>query len=173
MSAAGRRASGEVGMRSAFGACHEQALSGELDAWAATPRGRLALILLLDQFTRNLARNTAGAYAGDARAQQLTLDGLVEGADAELSFEELLFFLLPLGHSEALALHERNLTLLERATAAAPAAMREAYQSAVQHARGYRAQIQHFGRFPHRNAVLGRTCTQEEMAFLASPSARG
>src|SRR5437870_1202608 len=101
-------------IRSRFGACHEQALSGELDAWAATPRGRLALIILVDQFTRNLARNTPGAYTGDARAQQLTLDGLAQGADAELSFEELLFFLLPLGHSEELALHERNVTRLER-----------------------------------------------------------
>jgi uncharacterized protein (DUF924 family) len=80
---------------------------------------------------------------------------------------------MPLSHSEDLKLHERNLAVLEKAVAAAPADKRETYDRALTHPRKYRETIRQFGRFPHRNAILERTCTQEEFAFLASPSTNG
>ena len=84
-----------------------------------------------------------------------------------------MFLYMPLAHSEDVTRHERHVALIEAAANAAPPGMERAYAEAVKHARGYLEQIRRFGRFPHRNATLGRTCTQEEMAFLASPSTNG
>lgn len=162
---------GEI--RSRFGAAVDKARDGALDAWAKTPRGRLALILLLDQFTRNLHRGTGRAYENDARALALAEAGLDAHDDAELGFEEKMFFYLPLGHSEDVARQERHVALITAAANAAPPGLDKAYASATSHAKGYLDQIRRFGRFPHRNAILGRTCTQEEMAFLDSPSTNG
>ncbi len=150
-----------------------RARDGGYDEWVKTPRGRLALIILFDQFTRNLHRGTPRAYENDARALALCEAGLDARADEGLSFEEKLFFYLPLGHSEDVTRHERNVALIEAAANAGPPDMREAYGDATKHARGYLEQIRRFGRFPLRNAILGRTCTQEEMAFLDSPSTNG
>ncbi len=160
-------------IRTRFGDQVERARDGALDAWIRTPRGRLALIVLLDQFTRNLYRGTPRAYENDARALALTEAGLDRQEDAGLSFEEKMFVYLPLGHSEDVSRHERHLALVTAAANAAPAGLEKAYAAATAHARGYLEQIRRFGRFPHRNAVLGRTCTQEEMAFLDSPSPSG
>jgi len=163
----------DADVRARFGDEVQRARDGALDEWAQTPRGRLALIILLDQFTRNLHRGTPRAFENDARALALAEAGLDKHDDHELSFEEKLFFYLPLGHSEDVARQERNLALVTAAANAAPAGLEQAYTSATQHAQGYLEQIRRFGRFPHRNAILGRTCTQEEMAFLDSPSTNG
>ncbi|HEX9102293.1 MAG TPA: DUF924 family protein [Polyangia bacterium] len=162
---------GEI--RARFGDAVQRARDGALDAWAATPRGRLALIVLLDQFTRNLHRGTPRAFENDARALALAEAGLDQHADAALSFEEKVFFYLPLGHSEDVARQERHVALVVAAVNAAPPALEKAYAAATVHAQGYLEQIRRFGRFPHRNAILGRTCTQEEMAFLDPPSTNG
>ena len=160
-------------IRSRFGDDVQRARDGALDAWAKTPRGRLALIVLLDQFTRNLHRGTARAFENDARALALAEAGLDAGEDASLSFEEKIFLYTPLTHSEDVTRQERHVALVDAAVNAAPAAMQKTYGVALAHARGYLEQIRRFGRFPHRNAILGRTCTQEEMAFLDSPSTNG
>lgn len=162
---------GEIRQR--FGAAVQGARDGALDEWAKTPRGRLALVILLDQFTRNLYRGTPRAYENDARALALTEAGLDQNVDAQLSYEENLFFYMPLAHSEDVTRQERHVALQTAAANAAPAGMDQAYAVSVEHARGYLEQIRRFGRFPHRNAILSRTCTQEEMAFLDSPAARG
>jgi uncharacterized protein (DUF924 family) len=160
-------------IRARFGNLHERAIAGELDDWAQTPRGRRALIVVLDQFTRNLGRKTPKAYAGDKKAQALALEALGSGEDEGLLFEEVLFLAMPLAHSEDLALHERSLALLEKHAAAATGEQHNLGEQAVEQHRKYRDTIRQFGRFPHRNMILERTCTQEEMAFLASPSTNG
>ncbi len=160
-------------IRTRFGDAVDRARDGALDDWAATPRGRLALVILLDQFTRNLHRGTPRAYENDARALALADAGLDRHDDAELTFEEKMFLYMPLGHSEDVTRQERHLALVTAAANAAPPGLDKAYASATAHAKGYLDQIRRFGRFPHRNAILGRTCTQEEMAFLDSPSTSG
>lgn len=160
-------------IRARFGDDVQRARDGALDAWAKTPRGRLGLIILLDQFTRNLHRGTARAYENDARALALAEAGIDAREDEALSFEEKMFLYMPLTHSEDVTRQERHVALVEAAVNASPSAMQKSYATAVEHARGYLEQIRRFGRFPHRNAILGRTCTQEEMAFLDSPSTNG
>ena len=160
----------DADIRARFGDDLERARDGAYDEWAKTPRGRLALIILLDQFTRNLYRGTPRAYENDARALALCEAGLDRSDDAGLAFEERMFFDMPLAHSEDVSRQERHVALVEAAANAAPPGMVKAYAEATKHARGYLEQIRRFGRFPMRNAILGRTCTQDEMAFLDSPS---
>jgi uncharacterized protein (DUF924 family) len=160
-------------IRTRFGAAVQSARDGALDDWQTTPRGRLALVILLDQFTRNLYRGTPRTYENDARALALTEAGLDQHADAQMTFEEKTFFYMPMAHSEDVTRQERHVALVGAAANSAPAGLEKSYAVAVEHAKGYLEQIRRFGRFPHRNAVLSRTCTQEEMAFLDSPAARG
>ncbi|MCU1279261.1 MAG: hypothetical protein JWM53_2807 [bacterium] len=163
----------DADIRTRFGEALQRARDGAFDEWVKTPRGRLALIILFDQFTRNLHRGTPRAYENDARALALAETGLDAHEDAELSFEEKMFLYMPLAHSEDVTRQERHLALVVAAANAAPPALEKAYAAATEHAKGYLDQIRRFGRFPHRNAVLGRTCTQEEMAFLDPPSTKG
>jgi uncharacterized protein (DUF924 family) len=149
-----------------FGALHAQALRGELDAWADTARGRLALVIVLDQFSRNLHRGSARAFAQDKKARQLVVDALDRGLDAELSLEHRMFLQLPLGHAENLELQNRAVAYVERLTAEAPAALRGMWQINLDQAREHRDTVARFGRFPQRNAALSRTTTGEEMEFL-------
>jgi uncharacterized protein (DUF924 family) len=151
-------------MRRRFGAWVDAALRGESDAWARTPRGRLALILLLDQFTRNIYRGQAKAFAGDAKAQALVLEGLAAGMDKPLNLAERHFFYMPLVHAEDQELQALSLEKFA-------AFLREA-QSTVDHQKEHAAIIDRFGRFPARNAALGRPSSPEEEAFLSKPRSR-
>ena len=160
-------------IRTRFGEALQKARDGGFDAWARTPRGRLALIILFDQFTRNLYRGTPRAYENDARALALAEAGLDAKVDEALAFEEKMFLYMPLGHAESVERQERHLALVTAAANAAPPGLEAAYAMVPAHARGYLEQIRRFGRFPQRNMILGRTCTQEEMAFLDSPSTNG
>ncbi len=145
------------------------AARGELDAWSGTPRGRLALIIVLDQFSRTIHHDTAEAFAQDAKALDLAVDGLHTGFYDQLATVwEKLFFSLPLSHSERLILHERNLSLCEGLAERAPPPLRRLYRFSAEQARAHRDVIARFGRHPHRNAVLGRTSTAEERAYLAA-----
>jgi uncharacterized protein (DUF924 family) len=147
-----------------FGACVGEALRGALDDWATTARGRLALVVVLDQFPRNIHRGTPGAFAGDARAQALVLEGLAAGMDKPLNLAERHFFYMPLMHAE-----DRELQALGLKKFAA--IQREAY-SIVRYARDHAATIERFGRFPSRNQALGRPSTAEELAFIGQPRRR-
>jgi uncharacterized protein (DUF924 family) len=160
-------------IRTRFGDTLTKARDGALDDWAATPRGRLGLIVVLDQFTRNLHRGTPRAFENDARGLVLAEAGIDAREDEALPFEEKMFLYMPLAHSEDVTRQERHVALVEAAVNAAPEALQGAYASFSKHARMYLEQIRRFGRFPHRNMILGRTCTQEEMAFLDSPSTNG
>jgi uncharacterized protein (DUF924 family) len=148
-----------------FGALIESALRGECDAWSATPRGALAQIVLLDQFTRNVFRDTPRAFAGDARALAVAQALVDSGHDRALSLHERWFVYLPFEHAESLPLQDRSVALFTQLAAnglVAPLAW------AVKH----RDVIARFGRFPHRNAILGRASSPEEESFLAQPGSR-
>lgn len=156
-------------MRLRFGGLVQQAGSGTLNAWAETPEGRLALILLADQFTRNIHRGTPAAFALDPLARGWALEGLDRGAFDALLPIQRVFTLMPLEHAESLPLQDRCVTLMHALRDAVPAAERNAFDGYVDYAERHREVIRRFGRFPHRNAILGRASTAEETAFLQTP----
>jgi uncharacterized protein (DUF924 family) len=135
----------------------EAALRGERDGWAETPRGALALVILLDQFARNIYRDTPRMYAGDDKAVSTCLAVIDRGEDVSLSDDERQFLYMPLMHSEDRALQERSLEKFRE--------LGQSFEFAVQHAKI----VFRFGRFPHRNAILGRKSTPEEIDFLKQP----
>jgi len=145
-------------IRERFGAVHAEAVAGRLDRWAETPEGALALLILLDQFSRNLHRGSARAFAADTRAREIAEAALGRGHDRAVPQEMRPFLYLPFMHSESLADQERSVVLFH----AIPG--RENLPYALDH----RAIIRRFGRFPHRNAALGRHTSPAEAAFLES-----
>lgn len=149
-----------------FGGELERARRGELDAWADDARGRLALIVVLDQFSRNVFRGTPLAFAQDAAAQRLAVSGLEGSMDQGLALHERMFFAMPLMHAEDPVLQERGLAYSERVTAEAPVAVRPFYERAVGFSRTHHDVIARFGRFPSRNGALGRASTPEEITYL-------
>jgi len=155
-------------LRTRFGALVDRAVDGELAQWADGPRRRLSLILLLDQFPRNIYRGTAKAFAGDEQALQLALTGMQSVADAALNIVERIFFYLPLQHAEVLEVQEESVAAYKRLHGEAPEELREVFADCVQYAERHREVIRRFGRFPHRNAVLGRVATPEESAWLSA-----
>jgi uncharacterized protein (DUF924 family) len=144
----------------------EKARGGELDHWAQTARGRLALIVVLDQFSRNVYRGSPLSYAQGEKALRLALEGIELGMDRELSTAERFFFWLPLGHSEDLAIQERSVSHAEEEAAKAPSHRRTGAEFEVSQAKATRDVIARFGRHPHRNEILGRTSTPEELEYL-------
>ncbi|EIL97684.1 hypothetical protein RHOFW104T7_03430 [Rhodanobacter thiooxydans] len=158
-------------IRERFGAAAQGAAEGRLDDWAHTPPGWLALLILLDQFPRNLYRNDPRAWAADAGAQRMALSGLARGDDRQLPAVQRVFAYLPLEHAEDLALQRRSVALFEALAAEAEAEQRPLFDDYVDYARRHHQVIARFGRFPHRNAVLGRPSTPEELHYLAQPGA--
>ncbi|MEC5217065.1 uncharacterized protein (DUF924 family) [Actimicrobium sp. GrIS 1.19] len=144
-------------IRSRFGAIHAQAARCELAGWRVTPPGRLAEIIVLDQFSRNIDRGTPLAFANDALALALAQEALAAGVPAHLTPEQKVFLYTPFLHSESPAIHAGAAALFQEEGQAA--------KSAAQH----RAIVDRFGRYPHRNATLGRTSTDEEIEFLKRP----
>jgi uncharacterized protein (DUF924 family) len=153
----------DAAIQERFGAAVAAALSGEFTTWDATPRGALARVILLDQFTRNLHRGTPLAFAGDAQALAIAKQAIARGFDLELDRFERWFLYLPFEHSEDAAMQQRSLALFGQL--AAETGDRTPLEWAEKHA----DVIRRFGRYPHRNTILGRTSTTEERAFLAQP----
>lgn len=153
-----------------FGELAASAAAGELALWAEVPTGRLALILLLDQLPRNIHRGTPAAFAQDAKARELCLKGLSLGADKSLSPLARVFFYLPLEHAESREQQARSVALFEAlASEQTDSAARVTFAGFADFARRHRVIVDRFGRFPHRNAILGRTDTPEETKFLRQP----
>ena len=150
-----------------FAADVDAASSGDLDHWAETPRGRLALILLLDQFRRNIYRGTAKAYALDKMALKLCVEGAMEKKDDGLSPIEKVFFYMPLQHSESPKVQAKSVALFSRLAEAVTPTYRETFQTIAQFAELHADIIDAYSRFPHRNRVLGRENTPEEAEYLA------
>jgi uncharacterized protein (DUF924 family) len=153
-------------IRQRFGAWLTQALSGGLTEWEQAIPDRLALVLLLDQFTRNAHRGTGRAFAGDARAQQLVLESLAHHHDEGLPAAAQVFLLMPLMHAEDLHLQQTCVERFERLCEKSPPPLKTHLASHLDAARQHHDIIARFGRFPHRNTALGRMDTPQETAFL-------
>ena len=153
-------------IRTRFGGLLEHAAAGRLASWADGPRRRLSLIILLDQFPRNMFRGTARAFDYDEQALALALTGMQSGADGALDFAERLFFYMPLEHAESLEAQDESVAAFRRLLAEVPAELHATFADSLRFAEGHRSIIERFGRFPHRNALLGRTSTREEAEWL-------
>jgi uncharacterized protein (DUF924 family) len=162
------RGGADVAIVERFSGLLERAARGELDRWLHRPRSRLALIIVLDQFPRSVHRGTARAFAQDQKALALALQGIEIGHYAALETPwEKTFFFLPLGHAEELAHLETAVRLAEELVEQAPAELLRILEHSASQARGHRDVIARFGRHPHRNAILGRQSTPEELDYLA------
>ncbi len=151
-------------IRQRFAAPIDAACAGGLQDWAAAPPSALARILLLDQFTRNVWRGTPRAFAGDALALEAARRMVSAGEDEALPPMQRAFVYLPFEHAEDRAMQHEAVRLFERLAA------REAgFETMLDYAVRHRVVIERFGRFPHRNAILGRASTSEELAFLEQP----
>lgn len=146
-------------VRSRFGGLHEQARRCELFAWRATPEGRLAEVIALDQFARNIHRGTPEAFSADALALALAQEAVAAGDDLQLPIEQRAFLYMPFMHSESAAIHAAGEPLMKERAA------QGTYDFELKH----KAIVDRFGRYPHRNATLGRVSTPEEEAFLMQP----
>ena len=146
-------------IRTRFGATLEAAARCELFAWRATPKGRLAEIIVLDQFSRNVYRDTPRAFAQDALALALAQELVASGQDRSLPVEQLRFVFMPYMHSESALIHEQAVALFSQ----------PGLEDNLSFEHAHKAIIDRFGRYPHRNAILGRSSTAEELAFLSGP----
>lgn len=153
---------GEI--RSRFGALHASVNAGEHEAWCQTARGRLAYVIVLDQFSRNMFRGTPASFASDARALAAAKEGLARGHDRELVRAERSFLYMPYMHAEDLAAQDECVALFRALDEEAGGD-----GSNVKFAIAHRDIVARFGRFPHRNAILGRASTPEEEEFLTQP----
>lgn len=149
----------DAAVRTRFGPLHEAAAAGELWAWRDTPRGRLAEILVLDQFSRNLHRDDPRAFAQDPMALVLAQEAVAQGLDRELPVVERSFLYMPYMHSESLKVHEEALLLFDQ----------PGLEDNLRFEHLHRDILLRFGRYPHRNAILGRESSAEELAFLEQP----
>ncbi len=148
----------------------ERASEGQLNHWANKPRGRLALILLLDQFRRNIYRNTPKAFEMDQAALKLCVEGAMSKKDQGLAPIERVFFYMPLQHAESRKVQAKSCELYNKLAEAVSPTYRETFSTIAQFAELHRDIIDQFGRFPHRNKLLGRENTREEDEYLAGDS---
>lgn len=149
----------DAAIHARFAETHLAAARGELASWRATPGGRLAEVIVLDQFSRNLFRDDARAFATDGMALVLAQEAIYAGADRDLAAARRVFLYMPFMHSESRAIHVETERLFRQ-----PGLERN-YEFELKH----KAIIDRFGRYPHRNRVLGRESTAEELAFLEGP----
>jgi uncharacterized protein (DUF924 family) len=153
-------------IRVRFGALFEKAIAGELGSWADGPRRRLSLILVLDQFPRNMFRGSARAFAYDGAALGLTLSGMQSAADGALDIVERLFFYMPLQHAENSEVQDESVAAYRRLISEVPQELGAIFAGALRSAENHRQIIVRFGRFPHRNLALARASTPEEEEWL-------
>jgi len=151
-------------IESRFGALHRQAIAGELFAWRACAVGCLAEVIVLDQFSRNIYRDQAAAFASDAAALMLAQCAIAQGFDQQLPSEQRAFLYMPFMHSESPLIHTEAVMLFKSLDASSGGANNLDFE--LKH----KAIIDRFGRYPHRNSILGRQSTPEELAFLTEPN---
>ncbi|MFI8606891.1 DUF924 family protein [Pseudomonas sp. NPDC077649] len=168
----GKRDSQDEEARERFAALVEQALAGELQGWQATAPGWLARLILLDQLPRMIFRDTPRAFAGDPLARALLQQGLEQGLDRQLTLIERVFAYIVFEHAEDLALQDRAVELFRGLHEQAAADERSLFADFLDFAERHRRVIARFGRFPHRNLILGRVSSDEEQAFLREPGSR-
>ena len=148
----------------------EDASNGDIDYWAHQTRGRLALIILLDQFRRNIYRGTAEAFARDKAALKLCVEGAMQKKDRDLTPIQRVFFYMPLQHAESRKVQAKSVEIFQRLAKAVSPTYRETFETVAHFAELHHDIVQQFGRFPHRNKVLNRRNTPEEEEYLAGDS---
>jgi uncharacterized protein (DUF924 family) len=148
----------------------DAACEGKLEHWAVDPHGRLALIILIDQFRRNIHRNTADAFSKDRLALKLCVEGAMEKKDRGLTPIQRVFFYMPLQHAESPKVQAKSVELYNRLAESVSATERETFLTIAQFAELHRDIVDQFGRFPHRNVLLNRENTAEEAEYLAGDS---
>jgi uncharacterized protein (DUF924 family) len=153
-------------LREQFGGVPDRALRGELASWRDEPRSTLALVLALDQLPRNLFRGTPQAFAYDSAGLELSRWALSRGFDTQLHPVEAAFFYFPLEHAESPSLQSECVTLFRALLQRAPDLLSDQFQSFLSYAERHQSVIERFGRFPHRNGILGRSSTPEEAEYL-------
>ena len=156
-------------IRTRFCDDYEAIVAGEREDWLDTAPGTLAYVIVLDQFARNMFRDTPRMYAADDRCQRVVLAALARGMDAELPLAMRSFLYMPLMHAEDIACQERCVELFERIQQASDPALRSMARGQAKYAISHRDIVARFGRFPHRNEILGRESSAEELAFLEQP----
>lgn len=156
----------DVEIKERFSEDLQRAIQGEYDSWQENSRGQLSLILLLDQFSRHIYRDTAQAFAQDPKALEICLQGLRHESDHQLSLIERVFYYFPLLHSEDLRYQEESVAAYQMLAELAFAETRIIYDSFLRFANHHYGIIQRFNRFPQRNRVLGRESTAEELVYL-------
>ncbi|MEH6388747.1 DUF924 family protein [Pseudomonas profundi] len=142
-----------------FGAVHGQAIRGELFSWRESAEGRLAEIIVLDQFSRNIYRDRPQAFAWDGMALVLAQEAITEKADQNLTLDQRSFMYMPFMHSESLVIHEQAMQLFSI----------KGLETSFRFEQRHKEILERFGRYPHRNAALGRPSTDAEIAFLKQP----
>ena len=156
-------------VRAKFLGDYEAIVAGEREHWRGTARSALAYIIVLDQFSRNMFRGTAKMFTADPLAREVCCEGLDAAFDRELAFDERVFFYLPLEHSEDAPDHERCHEMFSCLCDDAPESLKADADYYLDFAKRHREIIDRFGRYPHRNEVLGRASTEEEREFLKEP----
>ncbi|NOQ89970.1 MAG: DUF924 family protein [Gammaproteobacteria bacterium] len=151
-----------------FGVDYDKAINGELDHWIDSYRGRLALIILLDQFSRHIHRNTTRAFAQDQKAQELCIEGIGAGDDGKCHAIERSFFYLPLEHAEDISRQDLSVKAYQQLVFDVPEEYRKSFEVTLSFAKSHHFVIEKFGRFPELNKILGRQNTKEEREFIAS-----
>lgn len=157
-------------IRARFEPLVSKAAAGELDAWRTSASGRLALIILMDQFPRSIYRNTPKAFQFDRIALQICQEGLANGDDQQLRPVQRVFFYMPLEHSENIEHQNLSVKLFEKLSRDIHPEVKEAFSGFFDYAVRHRDVIERFGRFPHRNKILGRQSTDGEALFLSQPN---
>jgi uncharacterized protein (DUF924 family) len=152
-----------------YGETYADVRAGLREAWLDDPRGRVAYVIVLDQFARNMFRGTARAFEGDRQALAAAVEGVARHDDAGLTVNERSFLYMPYMHSEDIDMQERSVALFTELAADAPSELHGSMVAAVQYAEKHREIIARYGRFPHRNTALGRQSTPDEIAFIAQP----
>lgn len=168
----GKRDSQDLEARTRFADLVEQALAGGLTEWAQRPEGWLALVLLLDQLPRMIFRDSPRTYSGDARAQALVAQGIAADFDRQLRPIQRVFIYLVFEHCENLAVQNEAVSRYIDLLVQQPEQDRVLFTDYLDYAEQHQKVIAQFGRFPHRNAVLGRESTAEELEFLSKPGSR-
>ena len=152
-----------------FGETYADVRGGLREAWLDEPRGRVAYVIVLDQFSRNMFRGKARMFEADRQALAAAVEGVARHDDAQLSVNERSFLYMPYMHSEEIGMQDRSVALFTELAADAPSELRGSLAAGLQYAQKHRETIARFGRFPHRNTVLGRGSTPAELAFIAEP----
>lgn len=155
-----------------FSATLLAATASQLDHWAETPQGRLALLIVFDQFPHHIYRNQPQAFATDPQGLTLALAALAKHEAAQLAPIERVFLYLPLEHAESNAMQELSVSLYQQLASDAAEDERAVFEGFLDYARKHRDVVARFGRFPHRNAILGRPSSDDELAFLKQPGSR-